>query len=115
MHCTFAAGEVVDLCEQDPNTVASLLKLYLRELPEPLIPHTSLTGRTETISSVCVCMCVHVCVCHSVCEALSSCCAALSTDEQIEVLHEIVDDLPTPNRLLLSWLLQHMQHIITKV
>ena len=44
------AGEVVDLSEQDPNTVASLLKLYLRELPEPLIPHSSLSGRTDSLS-----------------------------------------------------------------
>jgi hypothetical protein len=40
---------VVDLSEQDPNTVASLLKLYLRELPEPLIPHSSLSGRIDNI------------------------------------------------------------------
>ena len=46
---TLAAGEVVDLSEQDPNTVASLLKLYLRELPEPLIPHSSLSSRADTI------------------------------------------------------------------
>ena len=37
------AGEVVDLSDYDYNAVASLLKLYLRELPEPLIPQKLLT------------------------------------------------------------------------
>ncbi len=31
-------GVTVDLSEYDVNAVASLLKLYLRELQEPLIP-----------------------------------------------------------------------------
>ena len=53
-----SVGDVVDLSEQDPNTVASLLKLYLRELPEPLIPHSKLSGMTENISGACVCVCV---------------------------------------------------------
>lgn len=30
-------GEVVCLKEYDPHTVASLFKLFLRELPEPLL------------------------------------------------------------------------------
>ena len=48
--CALCTGDAVDLSGQDPNTVASLLKLYLRELPEPLIPHSSMTGRTDTLS-----------------------------------------------------------------
>ena len=40
------SGEVVDLDDYDPNVVASLLKLYLRELPEPLIS-PRITGRLE--------------------------------------------------------------------
>ena len=41
--------------------------------------------------------------------------ADLPSDKQVEVLHEILDNIPTTNRLLLSWLLQHMLHIIDKV
>ena len=33
----FVPGEIVDLDDYDPNVVASLLKLYLRELPDPLL------------------------------------------------------------------------------
>ena len=50
-------GEVVDLSDYDYNAVASLLKLYLRELPEPLIPQRLLTkmeAATQCESTVCV-------------------------------------------------------------
>ena len=39
----------------------------------------------------------------------------LQADQQIEILQEIVDSLPAANKFLLSWLLQHMLHIIAKV
>jgi uncharacterized damage-inducible protein DinB len=41
--------------------------------------------------------------------------ADLSEEEQSEILREVVDTLQTPNRLLLSWLLEHMTHIVGKV
>ncbi len=40
----------MDLTEYDVNTVASLLKQYLRELPDPLIP-LRLAPRLEAITS----------------------------------------------------------------
>lgn len=43
-------GEVVELSDYDVNTVASLLKQYLRELPEPLLP-LRLAPRLEAITS----------------------------------------------------------------
>ena len=36
-------------------------------------------------------------------------------DEQREILRVVLDDLSPPNHLLLSWLLEHMTHIIDKV
>ena len=36
-------------------------------------------------------------------------------DEQGEILRVVLDDLSPPNHLLLSWLLEHMTHIIDKV
>ena len=54
---TLCPGEVVDLSDYDYNAVASLLKLYLRELPEPLIPQRLLTkmeAATQCESTMCV-------------------------------------------------------------
>lgn len=39
----------MDLSDSDPNVIASLLKLYLRELPESLIP-SRLIGRFESVT-----------------------------------------------------------------
>ena len=44
-----------------------------------------------------------------------ACSVDLPSNDQIEVIREILDELSTPNRLLLSWLLQHMLNIISKV
>lgn len=47
-----SAGEMVDLSDYDYNAVASLLKLYLRELPEPLILGRSLS-KMEAATNTC--------------------------------------------------------------
>jgi hypothetical protein len=43
---------VVDLDDYDPNVVASLLKQYLREFPEPLVS-ARITARLESATSEC--------------------------------------------------------------
>ena len=58
IYCIHTESEV-DLSNYDCNTVASLLKLYLRELPEPLIP-LKLLPRLESASRESLCL-----VCHS--------------------------------------------------
>ena len=61
-HCCFyCSGEIVDLSDYDYNAVASLLKLYLRELPEPLIPQRLLTKMEA--ATQCMSTCYVVCVC----------------------------------------------------
>lgn len=42
-------GECVDLESVDVPTVAALLKLYLRELPSGLIPHTHCTRMQQAL------------------------------------------------------------------
>ncbi len=41
---------MLDLTDYDVNTVASLFKQYLRDLPEPLIPHR-LASRLDALTS----------------------------------------------------------------
>ncbi len=37
---------------EDVHTIASLLKLYLRELPEPIIPHCLFDNAVRTIKGI---------------------------------------------------------------
>lgn len=78
-------GEAMDLEDYDPNVVASLLKQYLRELPEPLV-HPRITAVLETAAS-------------------------LPSNEQVSTVQEYLEEVPTPNKLMLAWILQHMMHI----
>jgi hypothetical protein len=47
---SYNKGRPVYLCEHEPNIVASLLKQYLRELPEPVLT-TALMPKFEEASS----------------------------------------------------------------
>lgn len=40
---------------EDVHTVASLLKLYLRELPQPVVPFVLYDSYKQALSGVCVC------------------------------------------------------------
>ncbi|XP_064595875.1 ralA-binding protein 1-like [Liolophura sinensis] len=75
------------LYEHEPNVVASLLKQFLRELPEPVLT-TSLMAKFEEAST-------------------------LKTDaKRLEAFRKLLEELPLCNRLLLSWMIVHMTHII---
>ncbi|CAG0882299.1 unnamed protein product [Cyprideis torosa] len=81
--------ERVDIREQDPHTVASLLKLFLRELPDPILT-SELLPKFEEFSS-------------------------LKDERQRNLsIRELIEMLPSRNRLLLGWILVHASHIIAK-
>nr|XP_060631025.1 ralA-binding protein 1 [Anolis sagrei ordinatus]XP_060631026.1 ralA-binding protein 1 [Anolis sagrei ordinatus] len=81
--------ESPNLEEYEPNTVASLLKQYLRELPENLLTK-ELMPRFEDA------------------------CGKSSEAEKLQECQRLLKELPECNFLLISWLVVHMDHVITK-
>ncbi|XP_051769063.1 ralA-binding protein 1 isoform X2 [Ctenopharyngodon idella] len=75
--------------EYDPHTVASLLKQYLRELPDNLLGK-ELTPRFE--------------------EA----CGRPSEAEKLQEFQRLLGEVPAGSRLLLAWLITHMDHVIAR-
>lgn len=82
--------ESPNLEDYDPNTVASLLKQYLRELPENVLTK-ELMPRFE-----------------------DACGKTMDTNEKVLDFQRLLKDLPLHNYLLISWLIVHMDHIIAK-
>ncbi|XP_065899319.1 ralA-binding protein 1-like [Dysidea avara] len=83
-------GEEVDLESADANVVASLLKQYLRELPDSLLT-SRLQDRFEMITK------------------------KSNSIQQIIAMREVLADMPSHNRLMLGWLMVHMSHIVKHV
>ncbi|RXM34700.1 RalA-binding protein 1 [Acipenser ruthenus] len=77
------------LDDYDPHAVASLLKQYLRELPENLL------GRDLTVH-------------------FEEACSCPSDAEKVQEFQRCLADMPPCNHLMLAWLLVHMDHIIAK-
>lgn len=82
-------GIPVFLEEHEPNIVASLLKQFLRDLPEPVLTQ-GLMQKFEEASTL------------------------KSEKSKVEKFHKLIHDLPKPNRLLLSWMIVHMTHVIER-
>lgn len=79
--------EKVYLYEHEPHIVASLLKQFLRDLPEPILT-SELAPKFE--------------------EA-----AALKNEKKrVEALCKLLGELPNCNRMLLSWIFVHMLHVV---
>lgn len=75
--------------EYDPHTVASLLKQYLRELPENML------GR-------------------DLAQRFEDACSRPAEAEKVTEFQRLLTEVPPGSRLLLSWLVTHMEHVITR-
>lgn len=87
LKAAYDRGAPPHLGEQDPHTVASLLKQYLRELPEHLLGQDLAPCFEE----------------------------ACDRNTQAETLHDfrkLLELVVPPSRLLLAWLFTHMEHVI---
>ncbi|XP_071508530.1 uncharacterized protein [Diadema antillarum] len=85
----YDADEKVNLQEVDPTTITSLLKLYLRELPETVLTNT-LTPAFEHVSGL------------------------PKSEARTETFKKILAQLPTCNFTLISWLMVHLAHVLEK-
>lgn len=74
---------------QDPHVVASLLKQFLRELPEPVLT-VDMTAHFEDASQI------------------------PGWRDRAEAIRQLLHRLPTPNSTLVHYILTHMGHIIAK-
>lgn len=81
--------ESPNLEEYEPNTVASLLKQYLRDLPENLLTKELMPRFEEA-------------------------CGRSTESEKVQEFQRLLKELPECNYLLISWLIVHMDHVITK-
>ncbi|KAL9962612.1 hypothetical protein ACROYT_G031731 [Oculina patagonica] len=82
-------GKSVDLHEYEAEAVASLVKLYLRELPENILT-VALTPKFNELSGI------------------------QDRKEQLEKAKLLLAELPSCNRTLLAWLFTHMSHVMEK-
>lgn len=82
-------GQEVYLQEHEPNIVAGVLKQFLRELPEPVLTN-GLIPKFEEASTI------------------------RNERRRIESFQKLINELPVPNKLLLSWMIVHMTHVIER-
>ncbi|XP_016147568.1 ralA-binding protein 1-like [Sinocyclocheilus grahami] len=75
--------------EYDPHTVASLLKQYLRELPDNLM-------------------------CKELAPRFEEACGRPSEAEKLLEFQRLLGEVPAGSRILLAWLITHMDHVIAR-
>lgn len=79
--------ELLCLSEHEPHVVASLLKQFLRELPDPVLT-SELCPKFEEAAGI------------------------KDETKRVEAIQRLIEQLPNPNRLLLSWVFVHMTNVI---
>jgi len=79
----------VNLAGSEPAVVASLLKLFLRELPDPVLTHR-LGSRAEEVAKM------------------------KGFQERREGMRSLLRELPECNLMLVQWVFVHMGHVIAK-
>lgn len=89
LRAVYDREEAPNLEEYDPHTVASLLKQYLRDLPENLLTRELMPRFEEA-------------------------CGRTTEVEKVQEFQRLLRELPEYNHLLLSWLIVHMDHVIAK-
>lgn len=85
---------------KEPHTTVDLLKVWLREMPEPLLTH-NLYNRIMDVRSTCV---PHVVSWLS--PLLTLHCTAKDTAERADYLRSVLEYLPAPNRAVLKRLME---------
>ncbi|KAG7190129.1 hypothetical protein KM043_006262 [Ampulex compressa] len=82
--------EVVNLSEFEPTVATSLLILFLRELPEPVLESSETISRFEQAAST------------------------KEVAQREAQLAHLTQQLPTCNRILLAWVTLHLDHVTTR-
>uniref|UniRef100_A0A0L8HP92 Rho-GAP domain-containing protein n=1 Tax=Octopus bimaculoides TaxID=37653 RepID=A0A0L8HP92_OCTBM len=84
----------VDLEQQHPNVITSVLKMYLRQLPEPLLTFDAYGGFIQTAKEINA--------------------GTISGEKIIEKLKELIGQLPPANSKTTSLLISHLQQVSTE-
>lgn len=89
MKAAYDREESPNLDDYEPYTIASLLKQYLRELPENVLTKDLMPRFEEA-------------------------CGKNSEAERLQECQHLLKQLPECNLYLISWLIVHMDHVIEK-
>ena len=87
MICICSAGEYVDFTSVTPEIISSLLKSYIRELPQCLIPQLVMYKLEDAL-------------------------VMQDSQQRLKAFKKHFSHIPVPNTLMLSWLLLHLRNVI---